>query len=124
MLQLSVKSTSNRPASSVSTDQKIEVLDQKWSDRFYRLEALLLARTVYQPQEPIFSAVKITPTHAPPANVNRTEPFMKPSDQSSSQQTELPSTAVVLPTDPAKLSAATKPVLTLFRPQTSQEPLD
>ena len=37
----SVKSSSHRPSSSTSTDQKLEVMEQKWSDRFNRLEALL-----------------------------------------------------------------------------------
>ena len=99
----SVKSTSHRPALSV----KIEVLDQKWLDRFNRLEALLLAKTMDRPQEPTFSAVKVTPTHAPPANVIRTEPFLKPSDQPS-QQLDRHSTAALLTTDSAKPSAATK----------------
>ena len=58
----SVKS-SHRP-STESTDQKLELMEQKWSDRFNRLEALLLAKTL--DQEPTFSAVKVTPTHAPP----------------------------------------------------------
>ena len=39
-------------------------MEQKWSDRFNRLEALLLAKTMDQPQEPTVSAVKVTPTHA------------------------------------------------------------
>ena len=63
------KSTSHRPSPSDSTDEKLEVMEQKWSDRFNRLEALLLAKTLDRPQEPVFSAVKVTPTHAPPTNV-------------------------------------------------------
>ena len=61
-------------------------MEQKWSDRFNRLEAILLAKTMDRPHKPTFSAVKVTPTHAPLANVIRTEPFLKPSDQPSSQQ--------------------------------------
>ena len=64
-------------------------MEQKWSDRFNRLEALLLAKSLDRPQEPTFSAVKVTPTRAPPASAIRPEPFLKPSDQpgsSSSQQ--------------------------------------
>ena len=62
------KSTSRRPSSSDSTDQKLEVMEQKWLDR---LEALLLAKSLDRPQEPVFSAVKVAPPHAPPANVVR-----------------------------------------------------
>ena len=88
----SVKSKSSastsRPAA-VSTDQRFEELDQKWSDRFNRLEALLLAKTLDQPQqEPTFSTVKVVPAHSPPANVIRSEPFIKPTNQSVSQPTD------------------------------------
>ena len=86
----SVKST-HRPSSD-STDQKLEVMEQKWSDRFNRLEVLLLAKTLDRPEGPTFSAVKVTPTHAPPASAIRSEPFLKPSDQPSpSQQSHRPS---------------------------------
>ena len=52
-------SSTSRPAA-VSTDQRFEELDQKWSDRFNQLEALLLAKTLDQPQqEPTFSTVKL-----------------------------------------------------------------
>ena len=84
-------------------------MEQKWSDWFNRLEALLLAKTMDRPQEPTFSAVKVTPTHAPPANTIRTEPFLKPSDQPSSQQSHRPSTASLPATDPAKPTTASKP---------------
>ena len=42
----SVKSSSHRPSSSTSTDQKLEVMEQKWSDRFNWLEALPLAKSL------------------------------------------------------------------------------
>ena len=54
----SVKSSSSRPASSTtdqgkstapSTESRISDLDRKWSDRFNRLEALLMARTLDRP---------------------------------------------------------------------------
>ena len=83
-----VKSTSHQPSS--STDSRIEELDQKWADRFNRLEALSIARTLDRPQEPTFSTVKVTPSHGPPANVVRTEPFLKQADQPSSQHTNRP----------------------------------
>ena len=89
----SVKSSSSRPlaasstdqgkSSSSSTDGRFSELDKKWSDRFNRLEALLLAKTVDQPQQSVFSTVKVTPSHAPPANVVRPDPFLKPAPQTS-----------------------------------------
>ena len=68
----SVKSTT----SSSVVDSKLAQLDEKWSDRFSRLEAILLARSI----EPTFSsAVKVTPTHSPPASTSHTtEPFIRP----------------------------------------------
>ena len=62
----SVKSSSHRTSSTSSTDQKLEVMEQKWSDRFNRLEALLLSKSLDRPQEPVFTTVKVAPTHAPP----------------------------------------------------------
>ena len=50
--------SSSRPAT-VSTDHRIDELDQEWSDRFNRLEALLMARILDRPQEPTFSFVKV-----------------------------------------------------------------
>ena len=73
--------SSHRP-SAESTDQKLEVMEQKWSNRFNRLEALLLAKTL--DREPTFSTVKVAPTHAPPATAISSEPFIRPSGQSSS----------------------------------------
>ena len=86
----SVKSSSHRPSSS-ATDQsmsttssagaKISDLDRKWSDRFNRLEALLMAKTLEKSQDPVFGTVKVAPAHAPPANVVRPDPFLKPVSQ-------------------------------------------
>ena len=98
----SVKS-SHRP-STESTDQKVELMEQKWSDRFNRLEALLLAKTL--DQEPTFSAVKVTPTHAPPANAISSQPFLKPS--SSSQPSDRPATSVSPATDHVDVTTASK----------------
>ena len=62
-----------------SQDSRIDQLDQKWSERFNRLEALLLARSLEQP-EPTFSTVKVTPTHSTPhSSVVSSKPFIKPS---------------------------------------------
>ena len=90
--------SSSRPAA-VSTDQRFEEVDQKWSDRFNRLETLLLAKTLDRPQQELtFNTVKVAPTHSPPANVIRSELFIKPTDQSSSQPTDQPSVSAT--TDP------------------------
>ena len=99
----SAKSTYSRPptfstdqskTTTSSTDTRIADLDKKWSDRFNRLEALLLAKTLDPPRDPVFSTVKVTPAHAPPTNVVQTDPFLKP----TSQPTQ--------PTDPAVESPA------------------
>ena len=79
-------------------------MEQKWSDRFNRLEALLLAKTL--DQEPTFSAVKVTPTHAPPANAISSQPFLKPS--SSSQPSDRPATSVPPATDHVDVTTASK----------------
>ena len=91
-------SSDSRPAKS-STDTRFEELDQKWSDQFNRLEAFLMARTLDRPQEPTFSTVKVAPTHTLPANVVRTEPFIKPTDQPS-QHTDRPTSSDLTGTDP------------------------
>ena len=46
------KSTDPKPSTS-SADDRINELDKKWADRFNRLEALLLAKSIDQP-EPTF----------------------------------------------------------------------
>ena len=102
----SVKS-SHRP-SGESTDHKLEMMEQKWSDHFNRLEALLLAKTL--DREPTCSAVKVTLTHAPPASAISSEPFLRPSDQpSSSSQPSHPTAASASPaTDPVVTATISK----------------
>ena len=90
----------------MSTDQRFDELDQKWSDRFNRLEALLLARTLDQPQqEPTFGTVKVVLAHSTPASVIRSEPFIRPTDQPASQASDRPSD----PTDRPAASTSTDP---------------
>ena len=119
------KSASDRPSSS-STDSRITDLDQKWSDRFNRLEALLMARTLETSSDQSFTTVKVTPPHAPPAHAIRPEPFLKPSTQSS-HTTDLTSSVDPPTTDPvikhhpaagASTSLSSEPAI---RP-TSQKP--
>ena len=88
--------TSHRPSAD-STDQKLDAMEQKWSDRFNRLEALLLAKTL--DREPTFSAVKVTLTHAPPASAISSEPFLNPSGEPS--VSSQPSHRLAVSTSPA-----------------------
>ena len=64
---------------SSATEEKFSALEDKWADRFNRLEALLLARSI----EPTFSSdVRVAPDHPPPGNVARdSEPFFHPIDK-------------------------------------------
>ena len=79
----SVKSKSSastsRPAA-VSTNQRFEELDQKWSDRFNQL--CYWQRLLNQPQQELtFGMVKVVPAHSPPDSIIRSEPFIRPTDQ-------------------------------------------
>ena len=57
------KSISDSRSAKSSADARIDELDQKWSDRFNRLEALLLARMLDK-RKPTFQTVKVMPlTH-------------------------------------------------------------
>ena len=92
------KSPSDKPAKSASdsrsakpsTEDRITALDQKWSDRFHRLEAFLLARSLEKP-ESTFQPVKVMSTHTPPGgSLRATDPFIKPANrpQTLSQSTD------------------------------------
>ena len=64
---------------SSSTDSKISQLDEKWSERFNRLEILLLSKSF----QPTFSSeVCVTPTHSPPSGIAKdSEPFFQPTNR-------------------------------------------
>ena len=82
-------SKSKKTVEKSATDKKMDELDQKWSDRFNRLEALLMSKT-FQPT--FSSAVKVTPTHSPPTTISKdTEPFFQPT---SSERTGQDSSAM------------------------------
>ena len=70
-----VKAKKDKASTSTAAD-RFSKLDQKWSERFNRLEALLLSKSL----QPTFSSeVRVTPSHSPPVNVSRdTEPFFQP----------------------------------------------
>ena len=76
-----VKSPSCPPEKKPKKDGKIAELDLKWTKRFNRLEALLLAKSF----PPSFSSdVRVTPSHSPPPNVGKdTEPFFQPTSSGS-----------------------------------------
>ena len=57
------------------TDSKLEAMDQKWSEHFSRLKAMLLSKTLTQ-SEPVFQSVVISPAKPQPADaVDNTQPF-------------------------------------------------
>ena len=74
------KSLSSNKTHRSSQDTRIDELDQKWSERFNRPEALLLQKSLEQP-EPAFTTVKVTPTHSPPhSSVVSSKPFIRPTN--------------------------------------------
>ena len=76
----SAKSVLDSRSAKASTDTKLAELDQKWSERFNRLEALLMARTL--DKESTFQMVKVAPCHSPPAGaVKSIDPFIRPADR-------------------------------------------
>ena len=99
----------------LTTDNKLEAMDLKWSERFSRLAAMLLSKTLSQP-EPSFQPVKITPVKPPPAGaVDNTEPFFAPVKSTdrpnSAQPASAPPTATGRPSSTEQVPAdpATKP---------------
>ena len=106
------KKRQSSPAKSTkcSTDSKLEAMDMKWLDRFNRLEAMLLSKTLSQP-EPSFKPVKLSPVRPPPAGISENiEPFFTPSQvttktSSSQKQVDRP-----LPTDQHSTMPVLKPV--------------
>ena len=103
---------SDKSVKSSTSSTRISDLDRKWSDRFNRLEALLMAKALDRPQDPVFSSVKVAPSHTPPANVVRSEPFLKPTTQPSQPaDTDVGSPATDLPQQRSttKASSSTQP---------------
>ena len=130
--QTSKVSKADKPSKSLkpsksSQDSRFDQLDQKWSERFNRLEALLLAKSLEQPA-PAFTTVKVTPTHSPPKTVVSSKPFIKPqptptTDRPPVLSTDLPgsfqtafkstsksTTGKVLTDQPSDLAGADSPL--------------
>ena len=77
-----------------TTDNRLEAMDLKWSEIFSRLEAMLLSKTLSQP-EPSFQPVKATPVKPPPAGATeKVEPFF-----AASHPVNRPSASQKNPTD-------------------------
>ena len=71
-----------------TTDPELADLDQKWSDWFNCLEALLLAKKL--DKEPTFQTVKVAPFHSPPAAaVKSTQPFIRQTDPATTHSSSL-----------------------------------
>ena len=69
-----------------STDSKLEAMDTKWLDRFNRLEAMLLSKSLSQP-EPSFQPVKRSPVRPSPTGIaENVAPFFAPRTSSSQEQ--------------------------------------
>ena len=69
------KHASPEKTATASTDSKLEAMDLKWAERFSRLEALFLSKSLSQPA-PTFQSVKVTPVKPPPAGaLDSSEPF-------------------------------------------------
>ena len=93
------KKSSGKASDSSTTDSKIAELDLKWSDRFNRLEALLLAKIL---QQPTFSSdFKVNPPRSPPASIPRdSEPFFQPTGHTGKDSSaEMHQSASLIPTD-------------------------
>ena len=62
-----------------STDATLEAMDHKWSERFSRLEAFLLSKSLEKPSpELTFQTVKMPVRTQPASAVKVTEPFLAP----------------------------------------------
>ena len=60
------QSTNKRSSSSRPSNEDLKELDEKWAERFSRLEAMLLAKTFTVPVEPVVKpASDVTPTEKP-----------------------------------------------------------
>ena len=125
------KHSSPVKSTTVSTESKLEAMDSKWSERFSRLEAMLLSKTLSQPA-PTFQPVKVTPVKPPPVGVlDNTEPFFAPARSTNqlassqqqasdhSQPTDQPATGLV-----ARHSTSTAGVEPTYRPSDSDMDTD
>ena len=86
-------------------EKDLKDLDAKWSERLSRIEALLVARSLEKPADPIFQAVTVTPIEKPPAGtVDTIGPYLPlttatdqtGTDQAPVQHKQVPSTSTAM----------------------------
>ena len=65
-----------------SFQKELQDLDEKWSLRMARLEALITMGQKSSPQQPAFSPVKVPVTHKPPPGSLSQTPFIQSSSLS------------------------------------------
>ena len=71
------KKKHSTPSKKASTDEKLEAMDQRWSERFSRLEAFFVSKSL-EGSHPTFQTIKM-PTKTPPAGaVKGSDPFLQP----------------------------------------------
>ena len=101
----------------LTTDNKLEQLDQKWFERFSCLETMLLSKTFNQP-EPVFQSVVGPTTKPPPAGfVDNNQPFFKPqTDQQTTNQQEPTNSLATVHQQPAHRPRCTDQHLQLTNP--------
>ena len=71
-----------------------------------------MAKALDRPQDPVFSSVKVAPSRTPPANVVRSDPFLKPVTQPSQPADTAvgpPATDLSQQKSTAKASSSTQP---------------
>ena len=102
-----IKRQSSPKPSKASTESKLEAMDIKWLDRFNRLEAMLLSKSLSQP-EPTFQPVKLSPVRPSPAGISENvNPFFAPTTKVSSSREQGEKS---LPTDHPSDMPVLKPV--------------
>ena len=69
-----------------------------------------MSKALDRPQDPVFSSVKVAPSRTPPANVVRSEPFLKPAtSQTADTDVGPPATDLPQQSSTTKASSSTQP---------------
>ena len=111
------KKKHSTPSRKASTDDKLEAVDQKWSERYSCLQAFFLSKSL-EGSQPTFQTVKM-PAKAPPASaVKVSEPFLQP------QSTDQPAGRPELCTDQAYVPKGDRPQSTDSHKPTNRTPSD
>ena len=67
----SASSKAKKPSVKSVEDSKYDELDKKWNDRFNRLEALLMAKSLQTADQLTSASVRLPPSHSPPSGINK-----------------------------------------------------